>query len=121
MRKMLALSVAATAIACAGTSPSSRPTPIAAAGPPPGAVIRGPRIIPPTWTLRAGTVTATHTMVVSAHPLTYPAAVDILRQGRNAMDPAIAAGLAPEAVLPARGNIGCAGVIVQRTATGREP
>src|SRR5437899_801448 len=118
MRKMLALSVAATAIACAGTSPSSRPTPIAAAGPPPGAVIRGTRIIPPTWTLRAGTVTATHAMVVSAHPLASQAGVDILKQGGNAMDAAIAVGFALEVVLPDAGNIGGGAFIVQRTVTG---
>src|SRR2546427_11301483 len=118
MRKMLALSVAATAIACAGTSPSSRPTPIAAAGPPPGAVIRGTRIIPPTWTLRARAVTAPHAMIVSAHPLASQAGVEILKQGGNAMDAAIAVGFALEVVLPDAGNIGGGGFIVQRAATG---
>src|SRR3989475_8782585 len=118
MRKMLALCVAATAIACAGTTRPSPPTPIAAAGPPRGAVIRGTGIIPPTWTLRAGAVTAPHAMVVSAHPLASQAGVDILKQGGNAMDAAIAVGFSLEGVLPDAGNIGGGGFIVQRTVTG---
>src|SRR3989441_274730 len=118
MRKMLALCVAATAIACAGTTRPSPPTPIAAAGPPRGAVIRGTRTIPATWTLRARAVTAPHAMVVSAHLLASQAGVEILKQGGHAMDAAIAVGFALEVVLPDAGNIGGGGFIVQRTTTG---
>src|SRR3989441_12345331 len=116
MRKILALCIAAAAIGCGGTSQPSAPTPLAAAGP--GAVIRGTRTIPATWTLRARAVTAPHAMVVSAHPLASQAGVEILKQGGNAMAAAIAVGFAVEVVLPDAGNIGGGGFIVQRTTTG---
>src|SRR2546425_770745 len=116
MRKILALCIAAAAIGCGGTNQPAAPTPLAAAGP--GAVIRGTRTIPATWTLRARAVTAPHAMVVSAHPLASQAGVEILKQGGNAMDAAIAVGFALEVVLPDAGNIGGGGFIVQRTTTG---
>src|SRR5438876_6610696 len=116
MRKILVLCAAAAATACGGTSHPSAPPPLATAGP--GAVIRGTRIIPPTWTLRARPVTAPHAMVVSAHPLASQAGVEILKQGGNAMDATIAVGFALEVVLPDAGNIGGGGFIVQRTAAG---
>src|SRR3989475_522660 len=116
MRKILAPCVAAAAIACGSPGHPSAPAPIAPAGP--GAVIRGTRIIPPTWTLRARAVTAPHAMIVSAHPLASQAGVEILKQGGNAMDAAIAVGFALEVALPDAGNIGGGGFIVQRTATG---
>jgi len=116
MRKILAPCVAAAAIACGSPGHPSAPAPIAPTGP--GAVIRGTRIIPPTWTLRARAVTAPHAMIVSAHPLASQAGVEILKQGGNAMDAAIAVGFALEVVLPDAGNIGGGGFIVQRAATG---
>ena len=116
MRKILAPCVAAAAIACGSPGHPSAPAPIAPEGP--GAVIRGTRIIPPTWTLRARAVTAPHAMIVSAHPLASQAGVEILKQGGNAMDAAIAVGFALEVVLPDAGNIGGGGFIVQRAATG---
>ena len=57
-------------------------------------------------------------MVVTAHPLATQVGVDILKQGGNAIDAAVAVGFALEVVLPDAGNIGGGGFIVSRTAKG---
>ena len=107
MRKILAVVIASLLVACGGPP---RPT-----GPAP---IRGRAVIPATWTLRSHPVTAPHAMVVSAHPLATQAGVEILKQGGNAIDAAVAVGFALEVVLPDAGNIGGGGFIVHRTAGG---
>src|SRR6266581_1681983 len=116
MRKILVVCLATTAIACGGTRPGATPAPARAARRAP--VIRGAPLIPPTWSLRARGVTTPHAMVVSAHPLASQVGVDILKQGGNAIDAAIAVAFALEVVLPDAGNIGGGGFIVQRTAGG---
>ena len=107
MRKILAVIIASLLVACGGPP---RPT-----GPAP---IRGRAVTPATWTLRSHPVTAPHAMVVSAHPLATQAGVEILKQGGNAIDAAVAVGFALEVVLPDAGNIGGGGFIVHRTAGG---
>ncbi len=57
-------------------------------------------------------------MVVTAHPLATQAGVDILKEGGNAIDAAVAVAFALEVVLPDAGNIGGGGFIVHRTAGG---
>jgi gamma-glutamyltranspeptidase / glutathione hydrolase len=73
---------------------------------------------PETWTLRSQPVTAPRAMVVTAHPLATRVGVDILQQGGNAIDAAVAVGFALQVVLPDAGNIGGGGFIVHRGAAG---
>ncbi len=58
-------------------------------------------------------------MVVSAQHLATQAGVDILRQGGNAVDAAVAVGYALAVVNPCCGNIGGGGFITLRLADGR--
>src|SRR6266446_4725903 len=110
MRK---LSAALTLLAIACGEPPSPEHPAPAAR-----VVRGRPVIPSTWTLESRPVTAPHAMVVSAHPLASQAGVDVLKQGGNAIDAAVAVAFALEVVLPDAGNIGGGGFIVHRTAGG---
>jgi gamma-glutamyltranspeptidase/glutathione hydrolase len=65
-------------------------------------------------------VEAAHGMVVSSQHLASEVGVDILRQGGNAVDAAVAVGYALAVVNPCCGNIGGGGFMVLHLADGRD-
>lgn len=64
-------------------------------------------------------VTGDSAMVVSAHPLATKIGSDILRQGGNAIDAAVAVQFALAVVYPQAGNIGGGGFLVYRNENNR--
>jgi gamma-glutamyltranspeptidase/glutathione hydrolase len=61
---------------------------------------------------------AAHAMVTSIHELASQAGVEVMKQGGNAIDAAVATGFALAVVHPAAGNIGGGGFMLVRMADG---
>jgi gamma-glutamyltranspeptidase/glutathione hydrolase len=89
------------------------------APPPPMATVPPPNM-PARWPLFARTtaVTAPGGMVVAGNPIASQVGVEIMKQGGNAVDAAVAVGFALEVVHPSAGNIGGGGFMVIHTAGG---